>query len=483
MPDPKPPSTTKPISVPLFAISWHTSPALFPKHIYASSGGGGSAKTGVNNFVEVVIQSPVQGQRTIKIDTGDDVGVALDIFSYVSDESTKDVSVFLAVGINNSVVMYSIILKHERNNGDHDNQLYTKVGKLEFEKGFLTNTVAFDTMGDRIAVGGENGCVYVCSMNWKDDDTMSITKDIEIKDQHIKGICKVTYHPANPNILLTSAKDGTCKVWDLSKPPSDLCLDVLECKIYDQRDIERKKNIPKKILNPAPGQCLVKACLFADLHGQCIFTVQSGRRGGAFLSVWAVHKVAVTENQIPAQEQKQEQPQFKIAFKEVSRVKVADFPVSAVSLSGDYKTLALGDTNGSVMLLKTENFKRFKYWECIHDLPVTCLAARPLPMPLAGEDSLGITVDIICASADSKMCFLTKQRKSTLKSTGDRRAGNGLGLGSFVSIFIICLMLFFILVGKISYDLSGDEFEGFKSLIQTVWWASNDRPGVAYVPI
>jgi WD40 repeat protein len=540
MPDPKPPSTTKPITAPIFAISWHTSPSLLPKHAQAVVGGGGSAKTGVSNFIELVITCPINGEKKIKINTGDDVGVALDMFSFVShedkDKQIEIVTILLAVGIKDSVVLYRILVGNDDDDDDDnmdvgdgdgmdktpkgadadcDDKNVQMVGSLDLGKDFLTNTVAFDALGGRIAVGGENCQVFVCTIKWEENndntspnlsnETVTITKEMEL-DGHIKGICKVTCHPTNSNILLTSAKDATCRVWDLSKPPTDRLLDVLKCKIYDPNDIAKKKKIPNKILNPAPGQCLVKGCAFGDLQGTFIYTVQSGRRGNAFLSTWRFVRVPIKlekddkdgtapSSQPPQQQQRQQPPAFKIAFQEQSRIKVAEFPISAVSLSGDMSTLALGDTNGTVMLYNTETYKKIKNWECIHDLPVTCIAARPLPLSLAGEDKTGIAIDAICASADSKMCYLTKQKRSTLKKVKKRKSGSGSkGVGgSTFNLTFLFMLISFIWACKVSYDVCSDEFVGLTSLgeiqsvmlecvVHTVWWAPQDRNGIAFVP-
>ena len=535
MPDPKPPSKIKPISVPVFAISWHTSPALLPKHIYACSGGGGSAKTGVNNYIELVLTSPVTGEKNIKIDTGDDVAVALDMFSFKSprksssnsngenDKNGKEsTTILLAVGVRNSVTIYRILVDDDDDSNDDatddatDNNVKL-LGTLDLGEEFLTNTVAFDALGGKVAVGGENSSAYVCGIKFDhdNDDSFSIQKENELGG-HIKGICKMTYHPTNLNILLSSAKDGTCRVWDLSKPVGEQCLDTLQCKIYDPKDLNNKKKpIPKKTLNPAPGQCLVKGCSFADLQGTSIYTIQSGRRGKSFLSIWRLVRVPVVADadkgetkdgqeppsqQQPSGQQQEPQPekprQYKIVFQEQSRRYIADFPISAVSLSGDFSTLALGDANGTVMLYNTEKFKKIKHWECIHDLPVTSIAARPLPLQLAGEDKTGIAFDAICTSADSKMCFLTKQRKSTLRPVKKNRgrAGSKAGGGSIVSFLTFIVILFWIsLAVKVSYDVCSDEFEGLVSfgelqnvmrecVVHTVWWAPQDRPGIAFVP-
>ena len=501
MPILKPPSRSKPISVPIFAVSWHTSPALLPRHIYACSGGGGSSKTGIDNFVEAVITCPEKGETVIKISTGDDVGVAVDTYSFVSNKEQKIVTVLLAVGLKDSVVIYRIELGNE--NDEHENDNAAKlIGSLDCGKDFQTNTVAFDALGGRVAVGGENTAVVVCRLKWEGPASLHLEKEFELSG-HIKGICKITFHPTNANVLLTSAKDATCRVWDLTKNEGEQCLDTLECKIFDPNDLAKGKPIPKKILTPAPGQCLVKGCAFADLQGQFIYTIQSGRRGNSFLSIWRITRMPIidqskenTGDQPPAGSndapQQQQPPKFKIGFQEQKRIKVANYPISAVSLSGDFEQLALGDTDGTVMLWNTETWKKVKTWECIHDLPITCIASRPLPMPLAGEDKTGVTIDAICSSADSKMCFLTKQRKSTLRKPRKKRSGGG-KRSSGISLTFAFMIIFLAWAIKVTYDVCSDEFEGASSLddlqniivgcaIHTVWWANADRPGVGFVP-
>ncbi len=525
MPGPKPPSTAKPIPIPIFAVKWHTSPSLLPSHIYAFSGGGGGGKTGVDNFIEIVLTSPLSGETKVKIDTGEQVGVALDAFSLPAGKKGAE-TVLLAVGIQDSVTFYKIVVEKNQNNADFavdeggsDLNSNIKnagldvemVGTVNLGKDFSTNTVAFDPMGGRVAVGGGNGMVCVCAIQMEADEnsdsalhSLRVEKIMELNG-HIKGICTVTYHPTNPNILLSSARDGTCRLWDLAISQTgqgDPCLDTLQCKIYDPNDVAKKKPIPKKILNPAPGQCIVKGCVFADLQGQYAFTVQSGKRKGidSFLSVWRITRVPVqapggTESNADrggpndGQQQQQKPPNTKLVFQERSRIKVSNYPISAFSLSGDYSTIALGDTEGNIILLSAETFKKIKRWECLHDLPVTSLATRPLPVPLAGEDKTGVAVDVITASADQKMCFLTKQRKSTLKPVRKRSKKRSGGL----SLSFILFLVWMIWAIKVSYDVCSNEFVGIDSIeefqnvmlecvVQTVWWASQDRPGIAFVP-
>jgi hypothetical protein len=182
------------------------------------------------------------------------------------------------------------------------------------------------------------------------------------------------------------------------------------------------------------------------------------------------------------------QPKFVFDFEETMRKQVSKYPVSAMSLSGDYSTLALGDTDGSITLLSTEKFKKIKFWECAHDLPVTCIAARPLPVPLAGEELTGVAVDAISASADNKICHVTKQRKSTLKPKRKEKKNAKMRLGAFYPIYVI-LFAIMVYAAKVSFDVCHGEFVGMDDIVgvtqcvlHTVLWTASDRPGIAFVP-
>lgn len=465
----KPPSRTQPTAVPIFAIKWQTSPAIIPSHVLAYAGGGGSAKTGIGNTVSIQID-----QQNITIDTGVEIAVCIDVLI------TQSKLIYVAVGVRDSVRVYLM---------DQENSEAIQVSNVDLEKDAGVNAVAWNSFGDSIGVGCENGSVHVLSVEFEEDTKLKMQQVIELKG-HIKAVCSCVYHPRNPEVLMTSAKDGTCRVWNLQMNNEDKCMDTLDCKIYDPKGPKPKANI----LNPKPGQCLVRGCAFGDFHGNVIYTIQSGRKGGAFLSVWNLTRRAVPgETEIPRNNPNgQPVPKMVYEFKEALRRQVSKFPVSAMSLSGDFTTLALGDTDGSITLLNTErDFKKIKFWECAHDLPVTCIAARPLPVPLSGEDLTGVAVDAISASADNKLTYVTKQRKSTLKKpkrkkTGGKHQRESLGL--FYPIYVL-LFLMIVYAIKVSYDVCHDEFTGEDGidnvkhcLLHTVLWAESDRPGVAFIP-
>ena len=477
----KPPSIINSTTVPVFALKWFSSPNLMPSHVLVFAGGGGSARTGIGNSVQVKIDT----KTPITIDTGVEIGAALDVL--VSNEK----NIYVAIGVGDSVKIYLIRPEGgvESQVSDDTGGSATQVALLDFEKGSGVNALNFSVTGAAIVVGCENGKVYVCSMQHNDSHDIGMNIDFELEG-HIKAVCACSFHPTNPGVLISSAKDGACRVWNLAREGPDKCMETLACKIYDPKGPTPKPNI----LNPKPGQLLVRGCAFGDLEGRIVYTIQSGRKGGAFLSVWKLlRRLIPGEMEIsPKDPAGPPQPKVVFEFKETLRKKVSEYPVSAMSLSGDYSTLALGDTNGSITLLSTANdkFKRIKFWECVHDLPVTVIAARPVPvpLPLTGEDLTGISVDAITASADNKLCFVTRQKRSTLKKVKEtKKRSRAVAISSYLIYFLIFGLILFAL--KLSLDVCQDKYAGFaelevvrQCLVYNVLMASPDRPGVAFIP-
>eukprot|EP00557_Chaetoceros_sp_GSL56_P013755 CAMPEP_0176484208 /NCGR_PEP_ID=MMETSP0200_2-20121128/4331_1 /TAXON_ID=947934 /ORGANISM="Chaetoceros sp., Strain GSL56" /LENGTH=523 /DNA_ID=CAMNT_0017880665 /DNA_START=53 /DNA_END=1621 /DNA_ORIENTATION=+ len=504
------PSRTQPTAIPIFALKWYTHPSVLPMHILAYAGGGGSAKTGIGNTVNVQIitsdddtnssynhgsdgvSSLEDLTASIAIDTGIDIAVALDILVQSAPSSSSSSSrpyIYLAVGIGNFVKIYLIknhSISHD-DNGDNDNDHWeaVEIGSIELEKSSGINTVSWNSTGDALVAGCENGNVCIISVTFGNESSCGMRSQSPLQLQlhlvhelkgHIRAVCCSVYHPKNPLVLMSSAKDGTCRIWNLGMAKQNenendendnLCMEELQCRIYDPKGPAPKA---ANILNPKPGQCLVRGCAFGDLDGRILYTVQSGRKGGAFLSVWKLIRRACT---IEEQEQEQEKgPKFVFEFKETMRKQVSNFPVSAMSLSGDYTMLALGDTNGCITLLSTATFQKIKFWDGAHDLPVTCIAARPLPLSLSGEDVTGVRVDAISASADNKLCYLTRQRKSTLKkkqgSGGSGSGGGGVLVGAksskrvltivFYPIHLIVFAMIMYAI-KVSVDVCHEDYE------------------------
>ena len=342
----KPPNRVDPLNFPVFAISWFGNPGD-GLSLVAYCGGGGSAKTGVNNAV--LVRAPTGD--TLRIETGEKVGVAIKI---VPNPVTRIIWLFVSLG--------KTVERYHLPSGE-------KTGEIEVD-GDGVNAIAVNAMCDRLACGCENGQVKVYEIS---DDFFSTEGLLYTCEGHEKSVCALDFS-MHGGRLVSSAKDGFARVWKEAD-----CIAELKC------SIEGGKKPPPRSKNP---QILVRGCAFGNLEGTVVYTVASARRGSAFLARWF---------QTPE------------GF-ECERVEVSEDPISAMNLSGDGGLLALGAVDGTIILWRTDDWKPAKTFKEVHDLPVTCIAARPYDVWLQGEDA-GITYHAISASADSRLAHLTTQRR------------------------------------------------------------------------
>eukprot|EP00980_Cylindrotheca_fusiformis_P028334 scaffold22592_cov129-Cylindrotheca_fusiformis.AAC.20 len=373
MPRPKAPSRIDTVTTPLFAICWFGDPGD-GTDIVAHCGGGGSAATGVKNLITVKIADK---EEDLQISTGDQIGVAL---SVVRNPLTGKIHLY--VGLGSKVKSYSLPEGQEMD---------------ELEIGENVNALSLNSMTDRIAVGTENGTVKVFAIDGEKMNSEPLHRLLG----HSKAVCSVAWSPRG-STLVSSAKDGTARVWKDGQP-----FDELQCSITPI------KGPPPKRL----GQILVRGCAFGDLDGNVIFTVASGRRGKAFLSTWELTKQG---------------------YDCTLRTECSPCPVSAMCLSGDGGLLVLGATDGTVILWNVERWKPMKTFPEVHDLPVTCIAARPFPVQLKGDEN-DIQMHALSASADSQLAWLTLQNKSK------GRKGSERSLKSTVNSLLRTSMLMWIL--------------------------------------
>jgi len=530
------------ITFPAFASSWLGLPSLPPSNagglsILAYSGGGGSAKTGVFNLIHVSSGY----QRTVdereddahadeygvvknefRISTGDEVGVGVALFR--PHNAKEGEGCLLAAAVGDEIRIYRVPISPDDMPGadagvgggsnEKENAKHLLMGSVHVGDGFGCNAVSWSPTGNAIAVGCENGRVRVY-MTLPAASSSSVGggrgRSLELKlasdcEGHEKAVCCVSYHPRG-GAVLSSAKDGTARIWDVRGDGGvGTELAQLKCSIESMDGKTAAAPAPR---NRRPQQILVRGCAFGDLEGKVVYTVASGRKGSAYLSKWKIMpgdrpqprqaptpgKPPLTPAKSKSIQSKQEGPRLKVT--EEVRLICHPMPVSAVSLSGDASHLALGGVDGTVTYLNLETMKPTKKWMEIHDLPVTCIAARPTHLPLPGEEEEGINVDIMSASADNRLSKLTLQRRSRKKNRGGSGGGGGIAgfgigmLGFLFSIwflFLMCLGVVLAILTQLSREaceaeISSKDIVAVKECIwSTVLWAPSDRPGVAFPP-
>lgn len=421
----RPPSRIDTITFPVFGLSWYGNPADGTS-IVAYCGGGGSAKTGV--FNKIVVQ--INGSDPKEISTGDQVCVGIQV--YQNPISQK---YWLLGAVGNSVVRYSL-----------------PEGTLQGKANVASdgaNAVATNAMADRLAVGCESGDVHLFEISDDSNDFVPLA----VCQGHVKAVCAVAF-ALRSKILVSSAKDGTAKVWNYE---SNQCQATLKCQVPPP------KSAPKR-----PQQILVRGCAFGDLEGKVIYSVASARRGEAYLYRWL--STGSSDYQCD------------------QRIECSPVPVSAMSLSADAGMLALGGVDGTITLYNTETWKVLKKFKEVHELPVTCIAARPYSTPLKGDDE-GVVMHALSASADSKFALLTLQRR------GPKKASSGGGGGSGTVVFSTSFLIWMGLLSWAMYYVvqetqqkCQDEWNEhaygkmYECFLHTVLIAPSSRPGILVPP-
>lgn len=432
MPRPRPPSRIDAVATPLFGITWWADPGSGAS-VVAHCGGGGSAATGVKNTITVVTSAPPEypvATGELVISSGDQVGVAINV---VKNPITNKLRLF--VGLGSKVHVYDL------QTGELDEQVSV---------GDNVNALAVNSLTSRLAVGCESGTVKIFAID-NSRDKFENELPVRTLEGHTKAVSAVYFAPRGEDKLVSSGKDGTARVWQ-----GEDCLSVLECSIEDPTGPKPKR----------PQQVLVRGCAFGDLMGDLVYTVASGRKGKAFLSRWVA-----TED----------------GYQCDVRTECSPFPISAMCLSGDAGMMALGAVDGTIVLWGIEKWKPLKKFFEVHDLPVTCIAARPFPVPLlCDQDNDGDEMHALSASADSQLAWLTLQRRS--KSSKNRPPSDvnfKMILHSMLKMAVLGWILYPVaneIKDKCDMPPRGGFGSAFKCIRHEVLLAPTSRPGIAVPP-
>ena len=376
----------------------------------------------------------------------------------------------------------------ETSDGSNDSAIL--LGRINVGQGYGANVATYTQIYKQgkvlecVAVGCENGSVLLYELMQQQGNQMQFHKVFECQG-HTKAICSIHFHPRG-SAILSSAKDGTARIFS-TENGNQLC--VMECEVHDPKGPPPKKvtkdatQVKDPRMMKKPPQILVRGCAYGDLEGKIVYTVASGKRGAAYLSKW---------NVVPAMDNPNT-----YQIRQEYRIQCSPVPVSATSLSPDGTLLSLGSVEGTVTLYNLETSRVLKTFQG-HDLPVTCLASRPIPnvLMLPGELEGGVNYDVVSASADNRLGRWTLQKKSRVKTPKQTRKREVGAFESLIwSVMRIPLMLFLMVILIAVHDvldLCGEEV-GLNALMmdvnaashciyREVLWAESTRAGIRSVP-
>ncbi|KAL9182442.1 hypothetical protein ACHAXT_013094 [Thalassiosira profunda] len=529
----RPPSLTEPLPFPVFGLTWDGAPSSARRDGYsvvAYCGGGGSAKTGVGNKVVVTVaadeapppadggegagdggnNAPSFSTRQIQISTGEALCFGVKLFR-PHDDALQMVRLLACIG--DEVLLYGIPLRRDdsasgdnKENDDEEEEAEEEailLGKTNVGKGYGANVAAYSPfhkegrLVHHVAVGCENGTTVVYRLEQLDavggNPSFEFVPVAECRG-HTKALCAVNFHPRGTQ-LLTSAKDGTARLFDV---PSGGELAVLKCEVHDPNGPPPVPPAPTvQTKDPRmmkrPPQILVRGCAYGDLEGKVMYTVASGKRGPAYLAKW---KALAPLNQAGGPPGAPSEP-VPISVNQEYRIQCSPVPISAMALSSDGTLLTLGSVEGSVALYDLETKRAVKQFAEVHDLPVTCVASRPIPsaLMLPGELEGGVSFDALSASADNKLGRWTLQKRSRIKVAKQRSPPRKVGaverwIWSMLRIPLLLLFLLVLAAIREAMEICGEQF-GLSALVmepgraghclyREVLWAEPGR--VSFVP-
>jgi WD40 repeat protein len=246
------------------------------------------------------------------------------------------------------------------------------------------SALAVNPMTDLMAVGCETGTVAAFALS---DEGFG--EQLYNCQKHTGEVCCLTF-AVRGSKLLSSAKDGTCLVWD-DKDGS--LLSEVTCEIPAEDPALNKNNNKNKRKQRPKGNAIVRGCAFGDLEGNIFYSVASYRMGSSYLYRW------FTDQNDPSQ------------YTLYDRVACTQSPVSAMSLSQDGGLLVMGTTESSVTLWGTAEWRPLKVFREVHGFLPTCAAARPFPVALQGEED-GVQVHARTGSGDGTIACMTLQKSA-----------------------------------------------------------------------
>jgi len=393
---------------PVFDVFWGSNSNA--KNLLAIAGGGGSAKSGVGNNLNICEVSMTK--NTLNLKTPIDVNTGDELCGVVSLNSK---GTMLAAGFGSQINIYSVVVDR-----------LILIGKLrlesEVEGGASVNSLTFGLQDQALVAGCEDGCVK----QWRLKNVFAaekiaktlVSESSENPQQaldhlsfdaaptfkgHTAAITAVVFHP-DVNVLASTAKDGTCRIFE-GRHATELA--QLACETDPQAlalELKLASTPRSRTPRPPPKLPQFRSCRFSS-NGDQLFTIQSTSRGPVTLKC--------TNLQIEFLSKR-----FSVTVGKCQKVIPANVPATCMSVSYDGERVAIGTVEGKVIILNSSNLAKIQQFQA-HDLPVTALCFAP--------DSTNMPYDLISSSADSK-CTLMKSQGSS---------------SSFLKAFIAILVLVF----------------------------------------
>ena len=368
-------------------------------------GGGGSAKTGVKNMVQVA--KPTRSgvfEYLRSFDTG--VKLCTSVSSGLVEKADANITVVCLGFDDGTCTLLEVSINEEAPKADKNNVYYSP--DIEFIEltSFRADLAVKDSfikcsqifLNGTIATGGEDG---VCRL-WKlshNDQRWTVIRECDLSKQ--KGpITAIACHPFKAWICVSS-KDGSINV-----------VNTETCKVIGNA----YSSVPYECSNSMQKIECKGACF--SISGNNLFSIQCARRGISHLVKWTISsslkeeakEIGSTTGDSPGKDYNGDIA-MRLSIIPEKVLEVCRFPItslcsSVVSPSSSIKSdvedescLAVGAADGSIVVVRQKTLSKVLVMPC-HEFPVTGMGFSPKSFGLNGADGSQI---LVTCSADNAM--------------------------------------------------------------------------------
>ncbi|CAM9748399.1 unnamed protein product, partial [Ectocarpus fasciculatus] len=340
-------------------------------------GGGGAAKSGVKNQIQVMEFVGENGFELVQsLETGDKLCCGL-------SSATIGDDVIVCVSVDGSCVLYTCNLEKNGKVG------FTKRAEFVVDMldstGCVNCTVVFQDKNGKLRVltGGDEGVCRLWGLDKPDGSvaTGSSWKHTLLKEfrGHCGPVMAISVHPSL-QLFCSGSRDGTFKVWDMSAAEKPIVADV-------------------PLSNGTPGNDKAKklecrGCQFSA-DGEALFLIMSGRAGAAHLVKWSVKP----------EEKKDNGRKSSFVISPMEAIMCSKVPATRLKMNAAEGLIGIGSSDGAVTVFNMSTLAKVTT-QPAHDMPVTGLAFCPMRLPVDSSASdqknliLSCSVDYRLASID-----------------------------------------------------------------------------------
>ena len=363
---------------PCFDLVWIVLPKDGGKHPLALvCGGGGAAKSGVKNQIQVMEFVGENGFELVQsLETGDKLCCGL-------SSATIGEDVIVCVSVDGSCVLYTCNLEKSGKVG------FTKRAEFVVDmlgaSGCVNCTVVFQDKKGKVCVltGGDEGVCRLWGLDRPDGSGAvgSPWKHTMLKEfkGHSGPVMAISVHPSL-QLFCSGSRDGTFKVWDMTVPEKPIVADVPLSN--GTPDTEKSKKL----------EC--RGCQFSA-DGEALFLIMSGRAGPAHLVKWSVKP----------EEKKEKDGKSSFVLTPMAAIMCSKVPATRLKMNTAEGLIGIGSSDGAVTVFNMATMSKVTI-QPAHDMPVTGLAFCPMRLPVDASASaqkkliLSCSVDYRLASID-----------------------------------------------------------------------------------